>query len=324
MTVRVSIDSSGNQGNGHSWSAGVSNNGRYVAFTSEADNLVPNDTNGVEDGFLHNRQTGVTERISVDLFGNQGNGTSVVYGISGDGRYITLGSYATNFVQGDTNGFFDAFVHDHLSGVMDLVSVDSSGVQANASLGSYPGGISGDGRFVAFYSNADNLVAGDTNGFEDVFVRDRSCSDLFVNYCTPGTSATRLPRPAELDGHRQRFGGLGLRRDRLVRRGSEGRAFLLRPERPAGELLGQRHQLPVRRAAREARSALHAGNGTIGRLRRVDHAGPERALVPDLSEAGARPDPGKKLQIQFWYRDPLTTSNQSTSFSDAIEVTPCP
>ena len=87
-----------------------------MAFTSRADNLVPGDTNGDTDVFVHDRQTGTTTRVSVDSSGVQGNGVSYLTdisgnSISGDGRFVTFVSAATNLVPGDTNGFWDAFVH---------------------------------------------------------------------------------------------------------------------------------------------------------------------------------------------------------------------
>ncbi|MGH9012991.1 MAG: TolB family protein [Acidimicrobiia bacterium] len=172
-TERVSVDSSGAEANFGSIEASISGDGRYVAFTSDATNLVAGDTNTSRDVFVHDRDTGLTERVSVDSTGTQANsGRSDGASISGDGRYVAFGSEATNLVPGDTNGLRDVFVHDRDTGATERVSVDSTGTQANASnLGL---SISGDGRYVAFESGATNLVPGDTNGTRDVFVRDRT------------------------------------------------------------------------------------------------------------------------------------------------------
>ncbi len=170
-TERVSVDSLGVQGNGESGSPSISADGRYVAFWSYARNLVSGDTDGWTDVFVHDRQSGTTERVSVDSLGAQGNESSYFPSISADGRYVAFWSSATNLVGGDTNHAFDAFVHDSQSGTTERVSVDSLGAQGNAA--SYSPSISADGRYVAFWSYATNLVGGDTNGWSDVFVRDR-------------------------------------------------------------------------------------------------------------------------------------------------------
>jgi hypothetical protein len=174
-TTRVSVDSSGNQGNGMSGRYGdvfISADGRYVVFDSDSTNLVPNDTNGVGDIFLRDRQTGVTERINVDSSGNQANGQISMWGtISADGRYVSFESDATNLVTGDTNGKKDIFVHDRQTGVTERISVDSSGNPANHE-SSYAV-ISSNGRYVSFMSLASNLVPDDINGKNDIFVHDR-------------------------------------------------------------------------------------------------------------------------------------------------------
>jgi Tol biopolymer transport system component len=172
-TELVSVDSNGLQGNGNSWLFGsaLSGDGRYVAFDSEASNLVPGDTNGVVDVFVRDRLTGTTERVSVDAAGLEADGESRWPAISEDGRYVAFESAATNLVIGDSNGTDDVFVHDRQSGMTELVSVNSSGVQGNGP--SVRPTVSADGRYVAFRSYASNLISTDTNSIADVFVRDR-------------------------------------------------------------------------------------------------------------------------------------------------------
>jgi PKD repeat protein len=133
ITNRVSVDSDGNQGNNDSIEPTISADGRYVAFFSLASNLVAGDTNGTKDVFVHDRHTGITNRVSVDSSGNQGNGTSRLQSISADGRYVAFQSGASNLVAGDTNGTWDAFVHDRQTGTTEIVSVNSSGNQGNES-----------------------------------------------------------------------------------------------------------------------------------------------------------------------------------------------
>ncbi len=167
-TTRVSVDSSGNQGNGGSGNPYISPDGRYVTFPSTSTNLVPDDTNDMTAVFVHDRNGGTTTLVSVDSSGAQGNGVSHLPSISDDGRYVAFLSAATNLLPGDTNGKTDAFVHDRATGMNTLVSKSSSGVQANKkAVWTY---ISGDGRYVVFISFADNLVPGDTNNFTDTFV----------------------------------------------------------------------------------------------------------------------------------------------------------
>jgi Tol biopolymer transport system component len=179
------VDSAGNQGNNTSYSEAISADGRFVVFESGASNLVLNDTNylcdirgdylpdeNCADVFVHDRLTGVTERVSVDSAGNEADGGSGSPDISADGRFVAFVSSATNLVAGDTNNFLDVFVHDRLTGTTERVSVNSAGNPANVETFG-PLSISADGRLVAFRSAATNLVPGDTNGFDDVFVHDR-------------------------------------------------------------------------------------------------------------------------------------------------------
>ena len=191
VTERVSVHSLGAEGNDHSIYPSVSADGRYVAFHSLATNLVPGDTNGVQDVFVRDRQSGTTERVSVDSLGAQGNSLSEFPSISADGRYVAFHSWASNLVPGDTNGWGDVFVRDCQSGTTERVSVDSLGAEGNYTSGFSRPSISPDGCCVAFESAASNLVTGDTNGEEDVFVRDRRSKDAKVN---------RFPGPVSSGG----------------------------------------------------------------------------------------------------------------------------
>jgi flagellin-like hook-associated protein FlgL len=175
VTTRISTDSSGNQATGgQSIVTAISADGRYAAFRSSATNLVDGDTNAQQDSFIKDTVTGVTTRISTDSSGNQamGGGSSVT-AISADGRYVAFNSSASNLVAGDTNGQFDSFIKDTITGLTTLISTDSSGNQATGvGLNSTVSAISADGRYAALWSNASNFVAGDTNGQTDAFLRD--------------------------------------------------------------------------------------------------------------------------------------------------------
>lgn len=170
-TERVSVSSLGIEGNDWSYEVAISADGRFVAFTSSADNLVSGDTNGHRDAFVHDRQTGTTERVSMSSHGDEGNNWSFNVSISGDGRYVSFESLAENLVPGDTNSQGDVFVHDRQCGVTERVSVNSSGVEGQ-SVSTFAS-LSENGRYVAYDSSADNLVPGDTNSQGDVFVHDR-------------------------------------------------------------------------------------------------------------------------------------------------------
>ncbi len=175
-TIRVSVASDGTEGNKESRGSSISGDGRYVAFSSEATNLVTGDTNNQDDVFVHDCQTGTTTRVSVSSEGTQGNYNSYEESISDDGRYVAFRSSSTNLVTGDTNGAEDIFVHDRQTGVTSRVSVGAGGAQANG-VSANPS-ISADGHFVAFHSSATNLVSGDTNGCRDVFVH----TDRFLHF----------------------------------------------------------------------------------------------------------------------------------------------
>jgi hypothetical protein len=169
---RVSVSSLGEEADGGSDEVAISADGRYIAFTSYASNLVAGDTNGLEDIFLHDRQTAQTTRILLDYNGNEVTEGFFYMGIdmSADGRYISFESDATMIVANDTNGVKDMFVYDRQTATNIRISVDSSGNQANDH--STNGYISSNGRYVIFTSTATNLVAGDTNDIADVFRYD--------------------------------------------------------------------------------------------------------------------------------------------------------
>src|SRR5262249_6559277 len=127
VTTLLSVGTSGNPANGGSFGPAISADGRSVPFVSGPSHLVPNDTNGVPDVFVHDRSTAITERVSVSSGGDQSNGYSSILtrpAVSGDGRYVAFVSGASNLVPDDTNGATDIFVHDRLTGITERVSID--------------------------------------------------------------------------------------------------------------------------------------------------------------------------------------------------------
>ncbi len=155
-TERVSVSSKGKQADGFSRDPSVSAEGRFVAFTSGATNLVPGDTNGFQDVFVRDRLTGQTRLVSVGFDATPADGASLGPSISRDGRFVAFASDASNLIPaGAVPAGRDIYVRDLVTGTTQLVSVTASG-QASGS--STVGDISADGRLVAFSSFSANLV----------------------------------------------------------------------------------------------------------------------------------------------------------------------
>lgn len=170
--TRVSVDSNEAQANAISYKGDISADGRFVAFDSEATNLIPIDTNNMGDVFLRDLLLGTTNLVSSTAAGAQVvDGGSGNPSISADGRFIAFESGASNLrAVADANGFTDIYVKDMQTGAVVRASLDSAGAEPNGE--SSEPSISGDGRYVVFASEANNLVANDTNGVRDIFVRD--------------------------------------------------------------------------------------------------------------------------------------------------------
>lgn len=177
-TSIVTVSSQGEVANIGGSNPVLSADGRYVAFESFAFNLVPKDKNLRNDIFVHDRKTRKTERVSVTSTGKEATGGiygSLYSAISADGRYVAFNSDADNLVPGDTNGLVDVFVHDRQTGKTKRVNVSSDGSEALGETKNIPGyrsTLSADGRYVAFFSGANNLVLNDTNNATDIFLHD--------------------------------------------------------------------------------------------------------------------------------------------------------
>lgn len=189
-TVLASVGPHGTMGDGPSVAPSISGDGRLVAFESDAATLVPGDTNGTGDVFVHDVVTGMTRRLSVASNGQQTESPSFGAAISADGRAVAFESFSSQLLPGDTNGALDVFVADVPTGNLDRVSLSTDGGQADNR--SYSPSISADGRIVAFASFADNLVPDDTNGLLDVFIRRRDQKTT--------TRLSVAPDGAEADG----------------------------------------------------------------------------------------------------------------------------
>jgi uncharacterized repeat protein (TIGR01451 family) len=210
VTEWVSVSSDGIGANNQSDMPAISGDGRFVAFVSLADNLVPGDTNGFADTFVHDRLTDITERVSVSSREREGNADSGLIGvaaypaISADGRFVAFVSQADNLVSGDRNVNADVFVRDRLLGTTERVSVNSAGQEAD--IGGEGPAISADGRFVAFQSQAQNLVPGG-NPFlfvDQVYVHDRATGTTeIISVSAAGEPGNSLNVQADIsaDGH---------------------------------------------------------------------------------------------------------------------------
>jgi len=246
---RVSVGAGGAQGDGESKFPSVSSDGRYVAFASAASNLIAGDTNGHEDIFVYDNQTGTTTRVSVASNGGEGNNASYTPVISGNGRYVIFESLASNLVAGDTNNSYDVLVHDRVTaqtnrlGSNSLVSfcpcglssdgryaaftandlggapfsgkyiflydtqestasqvhINNSGTPGNGGVSSLA--VSADGSWLAYSSTSTNLCDGDTNGLEDVFLREQASGNTIrVSVTSSGVQSNGQSRNAAISG----------------------------------------------------------------------------------------------------------------------------
>ncbi|MBD2154195.1 putative Ig domain-containing protein [Leptolyngbya sp. FACHB-16] len=198
---RVSLGLNGSQSNSNSGSPSISADGRYVAFWSLSSNLVEGDTNGIEDAFLYDRQTGETIRISLDANGNQLSDYTFGTIISADGRYIAFSSFANNLAPGeDINRNFDVFVYDRLTQQNTRISVPFNGIAEPSTYSRWPR-LSDDGRYISYFSTATNIVPNDTNNQGDIFVLDRQTGETTrVSVASNGTQNTGQVSPAEMSG----------------------------------------------------------------------------------------------------------------------------
>lgn len=197
-TTRISGNPLGFEAESGGRIEGIGTDGRFVAFHSNA-LLDAADSGPLYDVFVRDMETGATERVSRGPGGGRANGDSFVSAMSPDGRFVAFHSGATNLGPVDTNEAADVYVVDRLSGGIELASVSSAGVQGDAQ-SVYPR-ISDDGRYVVFLSSATNLVANDTNGVDDVFVRDlTSGTTVRVNVSASGEQANVEARVPTISG----------------------------------------------------------------------------------------------------------------------------
>lgn len=304
----ISVSSSGVQGDQGSGYASLSADGRFVAFTSWASNLVASDTNTVSDIFLRDRVAGSTQRVSVSNSGVQGNSFSFRSHISRDGRFVCFSSDASNLVVGDSNAKFDVFLRDRVANTIERVNLAWNGAQANGHVNG--AAVSPDARYVAFATAATQMAPGVFTTSQRVYVRDRT-----------GLSPERY-----CSAHANSLGCL----PQIDWRGQPSASF--------GErfLIGARNVLPQRLSVVFLGSSGPSASPFLGGTLCVN--GPLRRARPQLaSDSGSAPCTGVfavdfnrwiaeqpypqalyGLQVwaQCWSRDPAAASG--ASLSDAL------
>jgi Tol biopolymer transport system component len=183
-TRLVSLARTGGESDGQSLFPSISSSGRYVAFESDADDIASSDLNAASDVFVRDRTAGTTTLVSVGPGGVRADGSSGLASISADGRVVAFESFATNLGGPDSSTTtHDVFVRDLDAGTTTRVSIGLGGAEPNGE--SFSPTVSRDGRVVVFYSNASNLVSGDTNGKSDVFAFDRASGTIRRVSVTP-------------------------------------------------------------------------------------------------------------------------------------------
>ncbi|MCC2670575.1 MAG: hypothetical protein K0Q72_3046 [Armatimonadetes bacterium] len=188
----VSKNAAGQPADSRCFQPAISGDGRYVVFVSYARNLAPVPEGTQTSVFLRDTVLGTTEAIAPQDDAQTGSRNSVTQlGVSGNGRFVAFCSYHRGLVPNDTNDTVDVFVKDRQLGTIERVSVSTAGQQADAQSGIFGISMSDDGRYVSFNSPASNLVAGDTNDYEDVFVRDRQLQTTTrINLTSAGEQLT--------------------------------------------------------------------------------------------------------------------------------------
>jgi Tol biopolymer transport system component len=202
VTCRASVSSSGTEADHMSFLPALNADGTIVAFKSNATNLVTGDLNQAADVFVHNCVSGETQRVSIGQEGQEGNDIAIPPSISGDGRFVAFGSFASNLLQGQsTGGYSQVYVRDLQRQTTTLVSSALDGQPGNGSVPDVPPSITLDGQWVAFESLASDLVPGNTFGYMDVYIRGNVtvAPTATRTNTVPPTPTPTLPKPCNQD-----------------------------------------------------------------------------------------------------------------------------
>ena len=310
-TVRVSVRPDGVQGDGPSTDAAVADGGRFVAFTTDAENLLLPDTNEAWDVLLWDARSGGLARASVSSTGQQANGSCQGPTISPDGSVIGFYSGATNLVADDVEGQRDVFLHARVTGVTYRASLNDAGEGSDGDQTDHA--LSSAACVVAFPSFGRNLVPDDLNEAQDVFVRSCGPPDPY-NYCTSEPSSAGLPATMGWSGSTS-VAADDLTLEVAAAVPLQVGLFCYGPEQ-ALAFLGD--------------GFLCIGAGDLGLFRLYP---PQRT---DASGAASRPlrlaDPpaeagrilaGTSWNFQFWFRDPERPGGSGFNLSDGLAATFC-
>lgn len=321
-TERVSVGAQAQQGDGDSRAPSITADGRWVLFTSRASNFTASGT--LESVvYLRDRQNGTLERVDFGSGGTVVAGSTWPGNVSADGRFVTFSSIDAGYVPGDTNGWNDSFLRDRLNGTTERVSLTVDGTQV--ARGGHAPRVSDDGRFVTFEGDSSELVAGDTNGLLDVFVRDRGANPPLAAClgdgsatacpCGPGATGAGCPNSTNaLGAVLVSTGTASLAADTVVLTGSRmpnsSAIFVQGSSVGAGVVFGD---------------GLRCVGGSILRLRTRENVGgvaqyPSAGDEP-LSVRGAVSGPGVR-SYQVWYRNPAAFRTSAVfNLTNAVELT---
>jgi Tol biopolymer transport system component len=319
QTTCVSVTPSGAHGNsGCGVLPSISSDGRWVAFVSAASDLVPGDTNGVADVFVFDRTLQSMRRVSVGASGQQGNLSSDWPEISGDGRFVAFASGASNLVPSDTNGVYDVFSHDMLSGLTTRVSV--SGLGEGGDEHSFAVSLDHEGRYVAFLSEATNLVQGDTNGMRDTFVRDVFGPCESVVYCTSSTTVQGCTPAIGAQGVASSFASGGFVLSVVSAPGLRtGLIFYGAATQSAPWASGSTSVLCVQPP--HARTGNQSSGGTAGACDGEFSLDWNAWRAAHPGALGSPFAAGEQFHAQCWFRDPGAPTH--TNLSNALSFTLC-
>jgi hypothetical protein len=258
-------------------------------------------------------------RVSVGTGGTQSDEASDGPTLADDGRFVTFHSLATTLVAGDTNGISDVFLHDLQNGTTERLSLDSGGAEGD-NTSQWPVIANAD-RFVVFESSASNLVGGDTNGFTDIFLRDRGpvaplaycTAGTSTNGCVPSISGTGIPSAAAASGFVVDVNGIEGQKQGLIFYGVSGQAAT-----PWGS--GGSSFLCIK--APTQRMGAQQSGGTIGMCDGVLTADWLAFIASAPGALGAPFSAGEVVNAQGWYRDPPAL--KTTNLSNGLEFTLVP